>query len=64
MSDGREEREEQEQRRKWEKDRKDADRPLDDPDRGWEREGERERRDSRCAAGWLQVDQAHRADRL
>jgi Ni/Co efflux regulator RcnB len=46
MSDGREEREEQEQRRKWEKERKDRE---DDLDRDWERDGERERRDSRAA---------------
>ncbi|MBB5344728.1 molybdopterin-dependent oxidoreductase [Tunturibacter empetritectus] len=46
MSDGREEREEQEQRRKWEKEKKDRD---DDLDRYWERDGERERRDSRAA---------------
>ena len=45
MSDGREEREEQEQRRKWEKEKKDRD---DDLDREWERDGERERRDSRA----------------
>jgi hypothetical protein len=45
MSDGREEREEQEQRRKWEKEKKDRE---DDLDRDWERDGERERRDSRA----------------
>ena len=45
MSDGREEREEQEQRRKWEREHKDRD---DDLNRDWEREGERERRDSRA----------------
>jgi hypothetical protein len=46
MSDGREEREEQEQRRKWDKEKKDRE---DDLDRDWERDGERERRDSRAA---------------
>jgi hypothetical protein len=47
MSDGREEREEQEQRRKWEKDRgDDLDRSWE---RDWERDGERERRDSHAA---------------
>src|ERR1700722_19750438 len=45
MSDGREEREEQEQRRKWEKEKKDRE---DDLDCDWERDGERERRDSRA----------------
>ncbi|WP_353072996.1 molybdopterin-dependent oxidoreductase [Tunturiibacter gelidoferens] len=45
MSDGREEREEQEQRRKWEKEKKERE---DDLDRDWERDGERERRDSRA----------------
>jgi len=45
MSDGREEREEQEQRRKWEKEKKDRD---DDLDRDWERDVDRERRDSRA----------------
>jgi hypothetical protein len=44
MSDGREEREEEEQRRKWQKEQKDRD---DDLDRDWEKEGDRERRDSR-----------------
>jgi hypothetical protein len=57
MSDGREEREEQEQRRKWEKERKDRE---DDVDRDWEREGDRERRDSR-AAELLAADAAVRA---
>jgi hypothetical protein len=45
MSDGREEREAEEQRCKWEKERKDRD---DDMDRDWEKDGERERRDSRA----------------
>jgi hypothetical protein len=44
MSDGREERKEQEDRRKWEE-KKDS---GDDRDREWERDGQRERRDSRA----------------
>jgi hypothetical protein len=44
MSDGREERKEQEERRRWEE-KKD---PGDDRDRDWERDGQRERRDSRA----------------
>src|SRR5580704_6444078 len=49
MSDGREERKEQEERRKWEEERKKRDRYQDDRDRDWERDGDRERRDSRAA---------------
>jgi hypothetical protein len=45
MSDGREERKEQEERRTWDEKRKDRD---DDRDRDWERDGERERRDSQA----------------
>ena len=59
MSDGREERKEEEERRKWEKERKDPDRRHDDRDRDWEREGERERRDSRAVES---LDAAVRAE--
>jgi len=48
MSDGREEREEQEQRRKWEKEHKDPDRYHEEAPRDWERDGDRERRDSQA----------------
>ena len=47
MSDGREERKEQEERRKWEEERKDPRRDPRDRQRDWERDGEPERRDSR-----------------
>ena len=57
MSDGREERKEQEERRKWQEEHSDRD---DDLKRNWERDGERERRDSR-AANMLAADQAVRA---
>jgi hypothetical protein len=43
MSDGREERKEQEERRKWQEERQDRD---DNPNRAWEYGGEQERRDS------------------
>ena len=46
MSDGREERKEQEERRRWQEP-KDLD---DDLDRDWSREEERERRDSQAAS--------------
>jgi len=46
MSDGREERKEQEERRKWQEER---DGRGDEPRRDWEQEGDRERRDSRSA---------------
>src|SRR6266550_9083022 len=58
MSDGREERKEQEERRKWEKERKDPDRLHDDRGRDWERDGERERRDSRA----VELDAGVRAE--
>ncbi|MEI9981610.1 MAG: hypothetical protein WDN23_21975 [Edaphobacter sp.] len=48
MSDGREERKEQEQRRKWEEERKGIPRPPDDRERNWETDGRPERRDSRA----------------
>src|SRR5580693_1270429 len=48
MSDGREERNEQEARRKWKEQPKDPDRYQDDREREWERDGERERRDSKA----------------
>lgn len=48
MSDGREERKEQEERRKWEEKPKDPDRYHDDREREWERDGDRERRDSKA----------------
>jgi hypothetical protein len=50
MSDGHEERKEQEERRKWDKERKDPERPdryFDDRQREWEKDGQGERRDSR-----------------
>jgi len=58
MSDGREERKEQEERRKWEEERKDPDRHQGDRERDWERDGERERRDSRT----VEVDARVRAE--
>src|ERR1700759_4043745 len=57
MSDGREERKEQEERRRWEEERKGPDRH--DRDRDWERDGERERRDSRAVES---LDAAVRAE--
>ena len=45
MIDGREERKEQEERRKWEE-RKGSSREADDRERTWERDGRPERRDS------------------
>jgi hypothetical protein len=45
MSDGREERKEQEERRKWQEEHKGRE---DEKTRGWEQEGDRERRDSRA----------------
>src|SRR5580704_8223414 len=50
MSDGREERKEKEERRKWEEERKDPRRDPQDRQRDWEREGGPERRDSRAVA--------------
>jgi hypothetical protein len=46
MSDGREERKEQEERRRWKEQPKDPDHYQNDREREWERDGERERRDS------------------
>ena len=59
MSDGREERKEQEERRKWEEERKDPKRYQDDRDRNWEKDGERERRDSQAVES---LDAAVRAE--
>lgn len=59
MSDGREERNEQEERRKWEEKPKDPDRYHDDREREWERDGDRERRDSKTAES---LDAAVRAE--
>jgi hypothetical protein len=58
MSDGREERKEQEERRKWEEERKDPDRYQDNREREWERDGQRERRDSRT----VELDAGVRAE--
>jgi hypothetical protein len=59
MSDGREERKEQEERRKWEQEQKDPKRHQDDRERNWEKDGERERRDSRAVES---LDAAVRAE--
>jgi len=69
MSDGREERKEQEERRKWEQEerrkweqeeRKD---PDDDRARDWERDGDRERRDSRAADAAVRAESGRRTRR-
>src|ERR1700692_842408 len=63
MSDGHEERKEQEERRKWEEERKDPDRHQGDRDRDWERDGERERRDSLAADAACRCESARRTRR-
>ena len=59
MSDGREERNEQEERRSWKEQPKDPDRYHDDRQREWERDGEQERRDSKAVES---LDAAVRAE--
>ena len=61
MSDGREERKEEEERRKWEKERKDGDRLPDDRKRDWEKDGESERYDSRAVE---ELDASVRAESM
>src|SRR5438874_1896083 len=65
MSDGREERKEQEERRKWDEERKDPDRYRDNREREWERDGQRERRDSRTVEldGKVRAESARRTRR-
>jgi hypothetical protein len=65
MSDGREERKEQEERRKWEEEQRDPDRHRSDRDRDWERDGEQERRDSRAVEldARVQAESARRTRR-
>jgi hypothetical protein len=61
MSDGHEERREQEERRKWEQEeRKDLDK---DRARDWERDGDRERRDSRAADAAVRTESGRRTRR-
>jgi hypothetical protein len=53
MSDGREERKEQEERRKWEEEHKEPRSDPQDRQRDWERDGRPERRDSRAVTNRL-----------
>jgi hypothetical protein len=60
MSDGREERKEQEERRKWEEESKDH---TDDRGRDWEKEGERERLDFLAADAAVRAESGRRTRR-